>query len=210
MLTWLFKAKSRLGLLAMDARLPGEMSQLLRNAGVQSVRQALPHVMTEFERARRHNRPIAVGVFDGDTGLRPGANGNGHGTVHPFRPAADAGLMPVMLASLLRDATRETDIVIYAAARGRCIVIMPETGAAEAREGLMRLQGLSAARIALPIRVSLAVFPDDGWTLEELIRRAEEDDKAVVRSPIVAREDVAAAGATVSRVPRRSTPGEAW
>jgi hypothetical protein len=121
--------------------------------------------------------------------------------------------MPVMLAALLRDATRETDIVIYAAARARCIVVMPETGGSEAREGLVRLQGLSASRMALPVRVSLAVFPDDGWTLEELVRRAEEEDKAVARTPHVALDPAAAGvafGVPNGRLPRRSTPGEAW
>jgi hypothetical protein len=75
-------------------------------------------------------------------------------------------------ASLLRESTREIDIVTYAAMLARCLVLMPETDRPAAERAVRRLQTLACQRLLTPVSACVAVFPVDGLVLEELLRLA--------------------------------------
>lgn len=192
MLNWPFAKKPTAKTLAaelqeLDAGLTREMSRVLAHAGVRTLRQAFPELSAELDRARRYRRPLAILLVtdarlpDGN-GIDSSANRNTgyHGSLpgsasSPLTPAS--ALITALIGSVLRDAVREADIVTYASMLGRCMVMMPEVSAAEAPLALARVGGVCASRLMFPIRAGVSAFPQDGWTLEELIRRAEQAEE---------------------------------
>jgi hypothetical protein len=193
MLTWPFLKrlpvkKLGLDLTQMDTGLSRDTSRVLAAGGVPTFRQALPKLSAELDRARRYRRPLAIMIMTEDRLASAGAsamtgNGNGHGNgdgngASGLRLAAclpyGSALVPAFIASVVREIVREADIVTYAATMECCVVMMPEGGKIEGRHALGRVGGLCVGRLAVPLRAGIAAFPEDGWTLEELILRAEQ------------------------------------
>jgi hypothetical protein len=176
----------------LEAAVPREVSIVLTGAGVPTLRQALPRMSAELDRARRYGRPLAIQLFvddrvpkDAAPAAIGGHNGNGSGDAAPASLLAPgSALATAMAASVLREIVRGTDIVAYASAPGRCVVFMPEVTAAEARQALHRVGELCASRLAFPIRGGVAAFPENGWTLDELIRHAIEADQQSAGVPL--------------------------
>jgi hypothetical protein len=154
---------------------PRDMFPVLETAGVPTLREVLPRLSTELDRARRHSRPLSVAIV----GLDPVATDVSHAragdgsTVH-----GQTGLFPLLLALLapsLREALRQTDIVSYTTIDAQSLIALPETTADGASRTITRLLQLSAIQVLCPLRIGLAAFPDNGWTLEDIIVRAEEE-----------------------------------
>jgi hypothetical protein len=148
---------------------------VLESGGVPTLREALPRLSTELDRARRHSRPLSIVVF----GLDPVATDVGHARLknESDGPTATAlfPLLSALLAPSLREALRQTDIVSYTTREAQSLVALPETTADGARRMIGRLLQRSAIQVLCPLRIGLAAFPDDGWTLEDVIVRAEEE-----------------------------------
>jgi hypothetical protein len=154
---------------------PSDMLPILERGGVPTLREVLPRLSSELDRARRHSRPFSVVVF----GLDRVATDMGRAL---FTRESDGhmqtGLFPVLsalLAPSLREALRQTDIVSYTTREAQSLVAFPETTAEGARRTISRLLRMSAIQVLCPLRVGLASFPEDGWTLEDVIVRAEEE-----------------------------------
>lgn len=152
-----------------------DMLPILERGGVPTLREVLPRLSSELDRARRHSRPLSVVVF----GLDPVATDIGHAR---FTSESDGrsqtGLFPLLsalLAPSLREALRQTDIVSYTTREAQSLVAFPETTADGARRTISRLLRMSAIQVLCPLRIGLASFPEDGWTLEDVIVRAEEE-----------------------------------
>jgi hypothetical protein len=178
-LSWLSSRKPDLDLQTLDTKVPLDVARVLQHSGVPSFRQALRQVNHELERARRYQRPLAVTLFgyDNSTTERELARDTTRAAALPGEHA----LFPAVLASVLRESTRETDIVTCTSTLARAIVVMPETGMAEAMQAVNRLRDIGSAKLACPVRGGFAVFPDQGLTTEELIRLATEDARRSVR-----------------------------
>ena len=154
---------------------PRDMFPAIESGGVPSLREALPRLSTELDRARRYSRPLTIAVI----GLDPVATDVGR-----VRLASEADgqaqtalfpLLSALLAPSLREALRQTDIVSYTTKDAQSLVVLPETTAASARLTISRLLQISAIQVLCPLRIGLASFPDDGWTLDDVILRAEEE-----------------------------------
>lgn len=180
-MSWRALKKTVFDLRALDEPVPPDTALLLQRAGVPGFRQAVRRVNGELDRARRYQRALAVTIFAHDDSRDPSvAADDGLVEIPPLVPC-DHALFPAILAALLRETTRETDIVTCTAAQPRSIVVMPETGAAEALQAVKRLRELCVARLKCPMRVGFAIFPEHGLTLEELLRYAGEDAARCVR-----------------------------
>jgi hypothetical protein len=170
----------------------------LAGGGVPTFRQSIPRITAELDRARRYQRALTFAIFSVDRAADPGAtmfaaaptgaDGEWPGHAEVLPPGGGV-LLSVVLACLLRETMRETDIVTYASTEGRCVVVMPEVDTAEARQALGRLHDLAASRLTSPVRAGIAVFPQDGLTLEELIRRADERAQRAVPGPHLVESD---------------------
>jgi len=154
---------------------PRDVFPVLESGGVPTLREALPRLSTELDRARRHSRPLSIVVF----GLDPVATDVGHARFKSESdgqtPTALFPLLSALLAPSLREALRQTDIVSYTTREAQSLVALPETTADGARRMIGRLLQLSPIQVLCPLRIGLAAFPDDGWTLEDVIVRAEEE-----------------------------------
>ncbi len=167
MLTWFTLRNSKPNARRLDAQAL-DITHVLARAGVPGYRQALPLLTAEFERARRYQHALSLVLFGAD-GFSGASNGNGDSA---GMPPGGYGLFPTLLASMLRESTRATDIVTYAATLGRCVVLMPETAREQAELAVRRLRELTVSRLLMPVSTGLAVFPTDGLVLEELVRLA--------------------------------------
>jgi hypothetical protein len=178
----------------IDQRLPADVAAVLAGAGVPTLRQALPRMQAELDRARRYGRPLAVLVISCAAPLRVSAdttgearrvngssNGDAHGPV-----LGGSVLVPALVASVLREMVREVDLVSYAPARMSCVIVLPEVGAADAIHALVRVRDRCLKRLMFPLRAGIAVFPDDGWIFDELFALAGERaiEPEAARSPL--------------------------
>jgi hypothetical protein len=154
---------------------PKDLFPVLEASGVPTLREVLPRLSTELDRARRHSRPLSVVIV----GLDPVATDASPASVkNGSAGRAQTGLFPMLsalLAPSLREAVRQTDIVSYTTIEAQSLVALPETTADGARRTIGRLLRLSSVQVLCPLRIGLAAFPNDGWTLEDVLLRAEEE-----------------------------------
>lgn len=134
----------------------GALTRGVEAGTLPSFHQALPRLELELTRARRYERPITIALIATDDAQTP-------------------SLVTLLLAALVREALRETDIVAYAPSLSLCVVGMPEARKADAQVAMNRVQALCMNRLMLPVRTGIAEFPVAGWTLEALIKEAETD-----------------------------------
>jgi len=143
------------------------------NGAVSRLREALPRIAAEFERARRYERSVTVVVF-----TRPASGGTNGGNGHHAPTASDVR----SLAGVLASATREIDLVICDTQC--CVVIMPEIGTEDGRRAVRRMRELCARRLGAPVGAGIAAFPQDGWMFLDLVdvarrqTRTADDDGA--------------------------------
>ena len=121
----------------------------------------------EIARHRRHSRRFSVLVLDLD-GFKLVNDRFGHA-------AGDEILREI--AKALEKAVRDQDTVTRLGGDEFC-VLAPETGWEDADRLAVRLenavQGAVGGLDMLGVSIGFSVFPDEGWTPEQLMRRADE------------------------------------
>jgi hypothetical protein len=159
---------------------------------VPELREALPLITAEFERARRYERTVTIAVF----AVEPDGTGSGSSASDNGRHDAETGddrSLPAVLASVVSRAMRETDLVACDGPGRRCIVVMPEIGPEEGRRAVSRMRQLCTARLRCAVRADIAVFPQDGWMFLDLVDVAQRHARsAEARRFVVPASDSAA------------------
>ena len=121
----------------------------------------------EIARHRRHSRRFSVLALDLD-GFKQVNDRFGH-------PAGDEILREV--ARALEKAVREQDTVVRVGGDEFC-VLAPEIGWEDAERVAARLELAVQSAVSgldmLGVSVGFAVFPDEGWTPEHLLSRADQ------------------------------------
>ena len=121
----------------------------------------------EIARHRRHSRRLIVLALDLD-GFKQVNDRFGH-------PAGDEILREV--ARALEKAVREQDTVVRVGGDEFC-VLAPEIGWEDAERVAARLEAAVQTAVSgldmLGVSVGFAVFPDEGWTPEHLLSRADQ------------------------------------
>jgi hypothetical protein len=135
-------------------------------AGIPTLRQELPRLAIELERARRHVRPLSV-VLVSLAYRHPGGAPETAAELYP--------LLSVLLAQTLRETLRQVDIVTHVTAQARSVVVLPETSGEGARRVVERLDHVPALRLLAPLRTGVAAFPEDGWTFDEILKQADDE-----------------------------------
>ena len=140
--------------------------------GIANLRMRDERLSYEIARHRRVGRELAVLLLDLDR-FKEVNDTQGH-------PAGDRLLRDV--ATVLSEAVRSGDTVARPGGDEFC-VIAPETGPAEAQRLAERIEialsKLTAAGRPLSASVGLAFFPRDGGTPEDVIDRADLDQRMV-------------------------------
>lgn len=151
-------------------------SSMARFSGIRTVREALPELTAELDRARRYENPLALVVMTVDPADRdvhregPSANGD-----RPILETKVPQLVSILVTSLIEDGFRESDVVSYSPADDRYVVLLAESDGRDARQAVERLESLIRERAMVSLRSGVAEFPGDGLTLEDLLRAAESD-----------------------------------
>jgi GGDEF domain-containing protein len=126
-------------------------------------------IYREIRRARVHHRPLAL-----------------------LAVAPDTASVDLSLDKFLREVQRETvrqyvtariadflsmemkDCDIITQRGGHFILLLPETGHAQVKQIVNRLERVVEERLGLELKVGSAVFPDEGSTFVMLLEQAEE------------------------------------
>ncbi|HOC17499.1 MAG TPA: hypothetical protein PKK95_04475 [Vicinamibacterales bacterium] len=143
--------------------------------------EAIKRIAIEFERARRYERSVTVAVFSIEA---PSPDAPGASRPEPAGHASAAK----HLCPVVREAMRETDLVVCDPATRRCVVVMPEIGPEEGHRAVARMRDLCASRLECPVRGDLAVFPRDGWVFPDLVEVAEKQAQQAAGMTLVTHE----------------------
>lgn len=163
---------------------PRDMITALQACDVPTLRQSIPRLSLELERARRHARPLSLAILsvllvptDGVRDPQPEGSGDREAFQDPSSSGSAAlhPLMSALLAPSLRDVLRQVDVVTYTPSEAQVLVLLPETTAIGARQAMQRVQRQPSIQILSPLRIGIAVFPEDGRTLEDILARADEN-----------------------------------
>jgi GGDEF domain-containing protein len=153
-------------------------SLVLRTANIPSFRRSLPELAAELARARRYQRPLAVVMLGLENDRLPehildlGQDGNGNAAEKQILTRTKQ-IVSFVLASILRDALRDSDIATYFAADDRYVLVLTESNRARAMDTVQRLNDLFYQRVRAYLRAGIAEFPTDGLTLEDLVSNAQ-------------------------------------
>jgi GGDEF domain-containing protein len=138
-------------------------------------RRSIPHLALELARARRYRHPFSVLVLglDDDQLMHKNqslvaGSGNSNFNTHFFF---------ALLASVLRDNLRDSDLVTYDLNKDLYIILLTETSAQEAEKTVSRLDELIFKRTAAHLRAGTAEFPNDGLIIEDLVSHAQANCK---------------------------------
>jgi diguanylate cyclase (GGDEF)-like protein len=163
--------------LRLDARQRGLrlLSQQDALTGLGNRRLLHERLNYEIARHRRHGRRFSVFALDLD-GFKQVNDRFGH-------HAGDEILREV--ASALRRVVRDQDTVVRMGGDEFC-VLAPEMGWQQADQLSGRLNAAVAKSVAgldgLGVSVGFAVYPDEGWTPEHLLQRADAAEAAAKRA----------------------------
>lgn len=144
---------------------------------------------------RTRRRTHRDGHGDGHEKGRENANGNGASDWAPDNGATDSSSGGVLhfdllfVGILLRKMLREADLVALSLEEPGYAVLLPETRESEGRATAARLNRIIRDRTSLTIRIGAAAFPQDGFTIEDLLGRARDGERCRVPVPVAARGD---------------------
>src|SRR4029077_10946660 len=113
------------------------------------------------------------------------SNGKGNGAYGPIL-FSSALVSYSVLACIVRRMLRANDAISYDLTINGCVLLLVEIDKAAAIQCLGRIQKLIHDRAALELSIGIAEYPADGYTLEELIKTAENScssqDEGIVSS----------------------------
>lgn len=146
-----------------------------RAIAVPSLRESEAAFNRELQRARRYERPLSVVVLStAEAPRRPARSEPGMEEEAVLLETRIPYLATLLAGSILRRATRESDVIAYAADDDRFVLLLPETRRTDARRAVARLDTLLHDRMRRGVRAGIAEFPVDGFTRVQLVEKASD------------------------------------
>jgi GGDEF domain-containing protein len=133
-------------------------------------RRSLHRMTAELERARRYGNSLTIAVLSVDQEQLKQKKRNLLAVMENTEIASYFFFS--LVSALLRDNLRACDFLTYDVTNDYYVVLMPETSASLAEQGVIRLNELIANRIKITLRAGVAEFPADGLTIEDLVSHA--------------------------------------
>jgi GGDEF domain-containing protein len=128
-------------------------------------------VQIEMSSSRRTQRPLSLVLLQADAGSL-------NMKMHRFVQEVQRGMMQryvlSIVARLMSRSLRRTDIVIEDTKPGRLVLIAPETPEEAASTLAWRLTDMVQERLGITTNFSVATFPQQALTFEELLEVAEK------------------------------------
>jgi hypothetical protein len=126
----------------------------------------------ELGRARRHQRPVSMAVVELDSST---VSESFHEAVRAAQASMHERYMMVQAGVFLSRHLRETDVVSLDERSGRFVLLLPETSSVQTDTLLRRLAQQLESTWGMRFRYSMADFPNDALTTEELLRSAGQN-----------------------------------
>jgi len=133
-------------------------------------RRSLHRMTAELERARRYGNSLTIAVLSVDQEQLK--QKKRHLLAVTENTEIASYFFFSLISALLRDNLRACDFLTYDVTNDYYVVLMPETSAALAEQGVIRLNELIANRVKITLRSGVAEFPADGLTIEDLVSHA--------------------------------------
>lgn len=136
-----------------------------------SLKEAEDIVHLEMISSRRHQRPLSLVLLQTDASS---LNMLMHRLVQDVQRSMMQRYVLVTVARVLSKYLRRTDIVIEGQKPGRFVLLAPETTEQEATALGIRMAHLAADKLGVATRYSVATFPQQALTFEDLLAMAEQ------------------------------------
>jgi hypothetical protein len=141
-------------------------------AGVPVYGQAMRLVAAELHRSRRYEHPLSVLVLSPD--FRHSSNGKNRPAGHASSSLDSTYTAFFLLGSLVRDSLRESDIIAYAPEDQLYVAFLSESDHVAARHAARRFNEAFRECTSGRLRVGMAQFPADGFTIDDLVDHARK------------------------------------
>ena len=136
--------------------------------------RSISYLSEELERARRYQRTLTVAVARVQNGTGRAGKSNGIGNRASAPGVFSSALVTYsVLACIVRRMLRANDAISYDLTLNGCVLLLVEIDRTRAIRCLERIQKLIHDRAELELSIGIAEYPADGYTLEELIKTAE-------------------------------------
>ena len=127
-------------------------------------------IEVEFTRSRRHHRPISVILIEPEQGALEASE---HRLVQEIQEAMLDRYVLNTLGHRLSRNMRRTDLIFEHPSKRRLVVLSPETEYEDLKELIRRIQSIAHERFGMPVAFGFASFPEQAYTFEELLHKAE-------------------------------------
>jgi GGDEF domain-containing protein len=147
-------------------------------------------VQLEMLSSRRHQRPLSLVLMQADASSLSMVM---HRLVQDVQRSMMQRYVLVTVARVLSKYMRRTDMIIEGNKLGRFILLAPETTAAEAEALGIRMSRLAQDKLGVQAKFSVATFPEQALTFEDLLNIAEHqlrEQRATLNEPDVEPEEV--------------------
>lgn len=136
--------------------------------------EADDEIQVEMFRSRQHHHPLSIIVVEPTP---ESIQSTLHRLVQDVQQSMLNGYVINSMAQMLSKYLRRTDLILEHQEHGRCIVVCPETTAADLQVLVEYIQSMVEEQLGTSIRYGLATFPDEALTFEELVHQAESQLK---------------------------------
>ena len=138
--------------------------------------EALSRIQMEIGRSRRNNRPFGVIV------LEPEQESVAHLSdqlISEMNSAIKSRYLMNQLKHLANSVLRGSDVILEQNGTGRLVIFCPETSTLQVPNLISRIKNLAAEHLRVSVSIGKACFPDECYTFEDLISKAESDMSAL-------------------------------
>ncbi|MEI8307992.1 MAG: diguanylate cyclase [Chloroflexales bacterium] len=126
----------------------------------------------EMIRSRRTERPLSLMIFEADPTM---IDMRTHKLVQSVQRSMIQRYVLATIAQVLSRTLRRTDVVFGGEHPNRLIVLAPDTNEQEADRMVHRISTIVRNRLGIDGYYSVATFPDQALTFEDLLNVAEQD-----------------------------------
>jgi hypothetical protein len=142
-----------------------------RESRVRQLHDAEETVQIELLDCRRKQRPLSLVMLQADSSTLDAMM---HRLVHDIQRAMMQRYVVAMAAGVLARFLRRTDVIIQHTKPGRLIFVAPETSEPQAIALGQRMVDVARQQLGVAAQFSVAAFPEQALTFEELLNVAEQ------------------------------------
>jgi GGDEF domain-containing protein len=149
---------------------------IAKESSLPATNEALSRIQMEISRSRRNSRPFGVIV------LEPEQESVAHlpdRLISEMNTAIKSRYLMNQLKHLVNSVLRGSDIILEQTGTGRLVIFCPETSTLQVPNLISRIKNLAAEHLRVSVSIGKACFPDESYTFEDLISKAESDMSAL-------------------------------